>query len=112
MSNPLSGSGIDVSSVVSQIEAGERAPETNLENEQSTIQTQESALGSINTDLSSLLTSVQALTDPTGALAIANRDQQRHLGPQRNRDLVGRHRQSYDYGDEAGDDRFLVQQLR
>jgi flagellar hook-associated protein 2 len=69
MSNPLSGSGIDVDSVVSQIEAGERAPETNLKNEQSTIQTQETDLGDINTDLSSLLTSVQALTDPTGALA-------------------------------------------
>jgi len=69
MSNPLSGSGIDVDSVVSQIEAGERVPETNLENQQSTIQTQESALTGINTDLSVLLTSVQSLTDPTGALA-------------------------------------------
>ena len=68
MSNPLSGSGIDVSSVVSQIEAGERAPEANLENEQSTIQTQESDLGAINSDLSALLTSVQSLTDFTGAL--------------------------------------------
>ena len=69
MSNPLSGSGIDVDSVVSQIEAGERVPETNLENQQSTIQTQESALTGINTDLSVLLTSVQSLTDPTVALA-------------------------------------------
>ena len=69
MSNPLSGSGIDVSTVVSQIEAGERAPETNLENQQSTIQTQETDLGSINTDLSALLTSVQGLTDPLGAMA-------------------------------------------
>jgi flagellar hook-associated protein 2 len=68
MSNPLSGSGIDVDSVVSQIEAGERAPETNLENQQSTIQTQESDLGTINSDLSALLTSVQSLTDFTGAL--------------------------------------------
>ena len=68
MSNPLSGSGIDVSSVVSQLEAGERAPETNLENQQSTIQTQESDLGTINSDLSALLTSVQSLTDFTGAL--------------------------------------------
>ena len=68
MSNPLSGSGIDVSSVVSQIEAGERAPETALENQQSTIQTQESDLGTINSDLSFLLTSVQALTDFSGAL--------------------------------------------
>jgi flagellar capping protein FliD len=50
MSNPLSGSGIDVSSVVSQIEAGERAPETAMQNQQATIQTQESALTSINTD--------------------------------------------------------------
>jgi flagellar hook-associated protein 2 len=69
MSNPLSGSGIDVDSVVAQIEAGERVPETNLENQQATIQTQESDLGTINSDLSSLLTSVQQLTDPTGALA-------------------------------------------
>jgi flagellar hook-associated protein 2 len=69
MSNPLSGSGIDVDSVVAQIEAGERAPETNLQNQQATIQTQESALTGINTDLSVLLTSVQSLTDPTGALA-------------------------------------------
>jgi flagellar hook-associated protein 2 len=68
MSNPLSGSGIDVSSVVSQLEAGQRAPETNLQNQQATIQTQESALTSINTDLSSLLSSVQSLTDFTGAL--------------------------------------------
>ena len=68
MSNPLSGSGIDVSSVVSQLEAGERVPETNLQNQQATIQTQESDLANINTDLSSLLTSVQSLTDFTGAL--------------------------------------------
>lgn len=68
MSNPLSGSGIDVSSVVSQIENEERAPETNLENQQSTIETQEGDLQQINSDLSSLLTSVQSLTDFTGSL--------------------------------------------
>ncbi len=68
MSNPLSGSGIDVSSVVSQLEAGQRAPETSLQNQQQTIQVQESDLANLNTDLSSLLTSVQSLTDFMGAL--------------------------------------------
>jgi flagellar hook-associated protein 2 len=65
----LNGNGIDVDSVVSQIQSQESGQLTIWQNEQTTLQTQATALNSINTDLNNLATAVQALSDPTGALA-------------------------------------------
>ncbi len=65
----LNGSGIDVASVVSQIQA-ESSGELQLwQQQQSTLQTQASDLTSINNDLNSLATAVNSLTDVTGPLS-------------------------------------------
>jgi flagellar hook-associated protein 2 len=64
-----SSSGINVSSAVSQEMAALSAPEQQWESEQTTLQTQTSALNQIQTDVSSLETSLTALSDPAGALA-------------------------------------------
>jgi len=68
----LSGQGIDVSSIVSQIIAGQSGELTEWQNEQTTLQTQATALTNINNDLNNLATAVQALTDPAGALSGVN----------------------------------------
>jgi flagellar hook-associated protein 2 len=65
----LNGNGIDVNSLVSQIQTQESGELTVWQNEQTTLQTQATALNAINTDLNNLQTAVQALSDPTGALA-------------------------------------------
>jgi flagellar hook-associated protein 2 len=65
----LNGNGIDVDSIVSQIQAQESGELTVWQQQQSTLQTQASDIGSINNDLNSLVTAVQALADPLGALA-------------------------------------------
>src|SRR5580693_8791817 len=64
----LSGQGINVSSLVNQILSESDGQLTEWQNEQSTLQTQAGDLTSINTDLSNLATTVQALADPLGAL--------------------------------------------
>jgi flagellar hook-associated protein 2 len=64
----LNGQGIDVNSIVDQILSEGSGQLTEWENEQSTLQTQASALSGINSDLSNLATAVQALSDPLGAL--------------------------------------------
>jgi flagellar hook-associated protein 2 len=64
----LNGQGIDVSSLVQQVLSESDGQLTEWQNEQSTLQTQASALTSINSDLSNLATAVQALADPLGAL--------------------------------------------
>ncbi|HZU32541.1 MAG TPA: flagellar filament capping protein FliD [Candidatus Angelobacter sp.] len=58
-----SGSGIDVQGTVDQLMTVERQPETQMKNQQSTLNTQASAIGTINNALSSLQSSVQVLTD-------------------------------------------------
>ncbi|HYA24157.1 MAG TPA: flagellar cap protein FliD N-terminal domain-containing protein, partial [Terriglobales bacterium] len=65
----LNGSGIDVNSLVSQIQSQESGQLTVWQQEQTTLQTQATDLNAINTDLNNLATAVQALSDPTGALA-------------------------------------------
>ncbi|HXZ40039.1 MAG TPA: flagellar filament capping protein FliD, partial [Terriglobales bacterium] len=65
----LNGNGIDVNSLVSQIQTQESGELTVWQQEQTTLQTQATDLNSINTDLNNLATAVQALSDPTGALA-------------------------------------------
>ena len=64
----LSGNGIDVSAVVSEIEASGSGQLTAWQGDQTTLQTQATALTSINSDLSNLATAVQGFTGADGAL--------------------------------------------
>lgn len=64
----LSGQGIDVNSVVSQILNQKTGQLTEWQSEQATLQTQAGLLNLINNDLNSLATAVTALSDPLGAL--------------------------------------------
>jgi len=64
-----SSSGIDVASAVSQAMTALSAPELQWEAEQQTLATQTSAINQLQTDVSSLQTSLTALADPAGALA-------------------------------------------
>jgi len=63
----LSGNGIDVNSVVSEIQAAQSGQVKAWQADQTTLQTQATAITSINTDLSNLATAVQGLSN--GALA-------------------------------------------
>jgi flagellar hook-associated protein 2 len=64
-----SGAGIDVTSTVNAILQIDAQPEVNLQSQVTTLGTQTTALQGIETDLASLQTAVQALTDPTGAFS-------------------------------------------
>jgi flagellar hook-associated protein 2 len=64
----LNGNGIDVSAIVSQIQAGQSGQLTVWKADQTTLQTQATTITNISNDLSSLATAVHALSDPTGAL--------------------------------------------
>jgi flagellar hook-associated protein 2 len=61
--------GIDVSSVVDSLMQVQEQPETQLKDEQTTIDSQLSALTTINTELSTLASSVNSLADFNGALS-------------------------------------------
>ena len=63
----LSGNGIDVNSVVSEIQAAQSGQVKAWQADQTTLQTQATAITSINTDLSNLASAVQGLSN--GALA-------------------------------------------
>lgn len=63
----LSGNGIDVNSVVSEIQAAQSGQVTAWKADQTTLQNQATAMTSINTDLSNLASAVQGLSN--GALA-------------------------------------------
>ena len=65
----LNGNGIDVNSVVSQLQATASGQLTIWKNEQASLQTQASSLAGINADLTNLATAVQALNDPLGAFS-------------------------------------------
>ncbi len=65
-------SGIDVTSAVASILAAERAPETALQNQQTTLNTQASALQQLQSQASSLTTALQTLGDTGGALSDSN----------------------------------------
>jgi len=65
----LSGQGIDVSSVVSQIVSEQSGQLSVWEGQQSTLATQEGLLEGEENNLTSLQNAVAALADPTGALA-------------------------------------------
>src|SRR5689334_16612789 len=64
----LSGSGIDVGTVVSQLITAKSAPLQIMQQQQSDLQTQATALTSVNTDLNSLATAVAALTNTLGPI--------------------------------------------
>ncbi|MGA9356378.1 MAG: flagellar filament capping protein FliD [Terriglobales bacterium] len=64
----LSGSGIDVSQIISELQAGQSGQLTAWKADQTTLQTQATTIGNINSDLANLLSASQALSDPTGAL--------------------------------------------
>ena len=64
----LSGQGLDVSTVVSEILNEKSGQLSEWSSEQTLLQTQSGLLTSMNTDLSSLATAVSALSDPLGAL--------------------------------------------
>jgi flagellar hook-associated protein 2 len=65
----LSGQGIDVSSVVSQIISEQSGQLSVWQGQQTTLATQEGLLEGEENNLTSLQTAVAALADPTGALA-------------------------------------------
>jgi flagellar hook-associated protein 2 len=64
----LNGNGIDVNSVVSEIQSAQTGQLTAWQGDVTTLQTQATALTSINTDLSNLASAVQGLTGTDGAL--------------------------------------------
>lgn len=65
----LNGNGIDVNAVVSEVQSASSGQLTIWQQEQATLQTQASNLTSINSDLSTLATAVQGLSDPVGAFS-------------------------------------------
>jgi flagellar hook-associated protein 2 len=67
--SPTSGQGFDVSSTVSQIVANLKAVETPWNTQLSALQSQDTVLTSIGTDLNSLSNALQSLTDFEGVLA-------------------------------------------
>jgi flagellar hook-associated protein 2 len=61
-------SGIDVQTVVSELMAIQEQPETQMQQEQTTINQQISVLGTISNDLQALSTAANSLQDVTGGL--------------------------------------------
>ena len=64
----LNGNGINVSAVVEELQAAESGQLTAWKNDLTTLQTQASAMNSINTDLSNLQAAVRQFSDPNGVL--------------------------------------------
>jgi flagellar hook-associated protein 2 len=64
-----SGQGFDVASTVTQIMAAEQAIETPWKNQLTALQAQDAVLTSLGTDLSTLTTTLQSLTDFSGVLS-------------------------------------------
>ena len=67
--SPTSGQGFDVTTTVASIVANLQAVETPWKNQLTSLQSQDTALTSIGTDLSTLSTAVESLTDFEGVLA-------------------------------------------
>src|ERR1700733_13673761 len=64
-----SGQGFDVASTVTQIQASEQAIEPPWKNQLTALQAQDTVLSSLGSDLATLTTSLQALTDFGGVLS-------------------------------------------
>src|SRR6202042_55435 len=77
-----SGQGFDVASTVTQIQASEQAIETPWKSQLTALQAQDTIFTSLGSDLSTLTTSLQALTDFQGAFA-------EKQGSSSNTDLLG-----------------------
>lgn len=65
----LNGNGIDVQSVVSEIQAAQSGQLTAWQGDLTTLQTQASDMTSINTDLSNLAAAANQLSDPVGVMS-------------------------------------------
>ena len=65
----LNGNGINVSSVVQELQAAESGQLTAWKGDVTTLQTQATAISSISSDLTNLQSAVQQFTDPTGVLS-------------------------------------------
>jgi flagellar hook-associated protein 2 len=65
LSSPGISSGLDVNTIVTQLMAVERQPITDLQNKQTTFQSQLSAYGQVKSALATLQTAVQSLSNPT-----------------------------------------------
>src|SRR5579862_99483 len=68
-SSASQGTGIDVTSVVNQILDSERGPENAMKQQQTNLQTEATALTSLNSGILALQTQVNALRDPLGVFA-------------------------------------------
>src|SRR5258708_13615496 len=64
-----SGQGFDVASTVTQIQASEQAIETPWKNQLTALHAQDTVLSTVGSDLATLTTSLQALTDFSGVFA-------------------------------------------
>ena len=64
-----SGQGFDVASTVTQIQASEQAIESPWKNQMTALQAQDTVLSSLGSDLATLTTSLQTLTDFTGVFS-------------------------------------------
>ena len=64
-----SGQGFDVTSTVNQILTAEQAVETPWKNQLTSLQAQDTALSKFGTDLATMATALQALTDFSGVFA-------------------------------------------
>ena len=67
--SPTSGTGFDVTSTVNQIVANLQAVETPWKNQLTTLESQDTALTQIGSDLGTLSTALSTLTNPQGVLA-------------------------------------------
>ncbi len=67
--SPTAGTGFDVTSTINQIVANLQAVETPWQNQLASLQSQDTALTGLGSDLSSLSTALQSLTDFQGVLA-------------------------------------------
>ncbi len=67
--SPTGGTGFDVTSTVNQIVTNLQSIETPWKNQLTTLQAKDTALSNIGTDLSSLTTAIQSLSDFSGVLS-------------------------------------------
>src|ERR1700722_13828165 len=67
--SPSSGQGFDVATTVAQIQAASSAIETPWQNQLTALQGQDTVFSTLGTDLASLSSSLQALTDADGVFS-------------------------------------------
>ena len=105
-----SGSGIDVQSTVDQLMSLQKAPLTQMQQQQTNLTSETSALTDIQTKLQSLENVVQSLGDYTGSLAARTRNVITIQRDQRNGDIGCGHIAASDFGRSYGQSVFLVHQ--